>query len=233
MKQKNMILLALAIGCGLVAAFLTAKLGAGSRTEMVPLLVAAKNLDQGTKLEKPEELFVRKPFPRESLPPEYIDDITQLKGKVLQKSIRAGSHCTNADVTPRMLLDLPIDPTTGVMYNAMALKVRPETVVGGLVIPGARVDVVSVEHMQNGKTMSTMILQHVLVVGVDDSTTRPEDAPSIRNAKTVTLAVKQQEGMMLALAQEKGNVFLMLRDQKNDKVNKSLLGDRLSPGQPR
>lgn len=217
MKQKNMILLALAIGCGLVAAFLTAKLGAGSKGEMVPILVAAKNLDQGTKIEKPEELFVRKPFPKESLPPEYIDDITQLKGKTLQRSIRAGAHCTMADVTPKGGIDLPIDPATGIMYNAMALKVNPETVVGGLVVPGAHVDVVAVERKTNGQTISTMILQNVLVVGVNEATTRPDDNNFMKNAQTVTLAVKQREGMILALAQERGKVSLMLRDPKNDK----------------
>ena len=222
MKQKNMILLALAIGCGLVAAFLTAKLGAGNKGEMVPILVAAKNLDQGTKIEKPEELFVRKPFPKESLPPEYLDDITQLKGKTLQRSIRAGTHCTMADVTPRNGIDLPIDPATGVMYNAMALKVNPETVVGGLVLPGTRVDVVSVERKANGQTVSTMILQNVLVVSVNEATARPDDANYVKNAQTVTLAVKQQEGMILALAQERGHVSLMLRDPKNTKVNKGI-----------
>lgn len=222
MKQKNMILLALAIGCGLVAAFLTAKLGAGSKGEMVTILVAAKNLDQGTKLEKPEDLFVRKPFPKESEPPEHIDDLSVLKGKVLQRSIRAGSHCTQADITPRNTIDLPIEESTGVVYNAMALKVDPATVVGGLVVPGARVDVVSVERTANGRAVSTMILQKVLVVGVNETTTRPEDQGYIKNAQTVTLAVKQQEGMILALAQERGHVFLMLRDPKNDKVNKGI-----------
>ena len=90
MKSKNMVLLALAVGCGLVAAFLTAKLGAGSKQEMIPVLVAAKNLDQGTKLDKIEEQFVRKPFPKESVPPEFIDDPAQFKGKSLQRSVRAG-----------------------------------------------------------------------------------------------------------------------------------------------
>ena len=142
-----------AIGCGLVAAFLTAKLGAGNKQEMIPVLVAAKNLDQGTKLDKPEEQFVRKPFPKESVPPEYIDDPSQFKGKSLQRSVRAGSHITMADITPRNSIELPVDPKTGIPYKAMALRVAPETIVGCLVLPGSRVDVVSVERLTNGKTV--------------------------------------------------------------------------------
>lgn len=223
MKNKNMVLLALAVGCGLVAAFLTAKLGAGGRTEMVPVLVAAKNLDQGTKLDKLEEQFVRKPFPHESVPPEFVDDATTLKGKTLQRSVRAGSHVTMADVTPRSTIELPVDPKTGVMYKAMALRVAPETVVGGLVLPGARVDVLSVETQRgSGKTVSSMILQNVLVVGVDVNTSRPDEQHYIKNAQTVTLAVKQSEGLVLALAQKRGEVSLMLRSPDDDKVNKHL-----------
>ncbi len=222
MKSKNLVLLALAGGCGLVAAFLTAKLGAGNRQEMIPVLVASKNLDQGLKLDKIEELFVRKPFPRESVPPEFIDDPAILKGKTLQRSIRAGNHLTMADITPRNSIELPIDPKTGVMYKAMALRVAPETIVGGLVLPGSRVDVVSVERHPNGKTVSNMILQNVLVVGVDVNTQRPEDQGYIKNAQTVTLAVKQTEGMYLALAQKRGEVFLMLRSPDDDKINNNI-----------
>jgi Flp pilus assembly protein CpaB len=222
MKSKNMVLLALAVGCGLVAAFLTAKLGAGNKQEMIPVLVAAKNLDQGTKLDKIEEQFVRKPFPKESVPPEYIDDPAQFKGKSLQRSVRAGSHITMADITPRNSIELPVDPKTGTMYKAMALRVAPETIVGGLVLPGSRVDVVSVERQTNGKTVAAMILQNVLVVGVDVNTSRPDDAGYIKNAQTVTLAVKQTEGMILALAQKRGDVMLMLRSPDDDKVNKNL-----------
>jgi Flp pilus assembly protein CpaB len=126
------------------------------------------------------------------------------------------------DVTPRTGIELPIDPATGVMYNAMAIKVDPATVVGGLVVPGAKVDVVCVERRPNGKTSSTMILQNVLVVGVNETTVRPDDQGYIKNAQTVTLAVKQQEGMILALAGERGKVSLMLRDPNNNKIKKNI-----------
>lgn len=222
MKSKNMVLLALAVGCGLVAAFLTAKLGAGNKTEMIPVLVAAKNLDQGAKLDKIEELFVRKPFPKESVPPEFIDDPGQLKGKTLQKSIRAGTHVTMADITPKGGIELPVDQKTGIPYKAMAIRVDPSTVVGGLVVPGTRVDVLSVERLTNGKTQAVMVLQNVLVVGVDLNTIRPEDSPGIKNAQTVTLAVKQSEGLILARAEKLGEVKLLLRSPDDDKINKNL-----------
>jgi len=212
--------LALAIGCGLVAAFLTAKLGASGKQEMVPVLVAAKNLDQGTKMEKPEELFVRKPFPKESVPAEYIDDVSQLKGKILQRAVRAGTHVTIDDITPRNSIELPIDPKTGARYKAMAIKASVETAVAGLILAGSHVDIITVERLPNGKTTSTLLLQNVLVVAMDGQVRRPDENGVVKSVATVTVAVKQTEGMLLALANKKGDISLMLRDPDDNSVSK-------------
>ena len=222
MKNRNIVLLALAIGCGLVAAFVTAKLGASNKPDMVMVLVAAKNLDQGMKLEEVEKLFVRKPFPRESVPQDAVDDVSQLKGKTLQRTVRPGTHVTLEDVTPKSAIVLPVK-ADGTMYKAMAIKVAPETVVGGLVLPGARVDVISVERFTNGKVVSQTVLQNVLVVAVNTMTQTPDQVNSVKDAATVTLAVTLKEGKILYLAGKRGEISLLLRSKddqglaKNDK----------------
>ncbi|HEV3145757.1 MAG TPA: Flp pilus assembly protein CpaB [Gemmataceae bacterium] len=218
MKQRNMILLALAVGFGLVAAFLTAKLGASNKVEMVPVLVAAKNLNQGDKLEKPEELFVRKPFPKESVPPEFVDDLSLLKGKTLQRTIHAGTHVTQDDITPDTGIALPIDPKTGDRFKAMAIKASVENAVAGLIKPGSHVDIITVERLPSGKTTSTLLLQNVLVVAMNDETTRKEQPGTIKSLTTVTVAVKQSEGLMLGLACKRGDIYLMLRDPGDDRT---------------
>ena len=213
MKNRNVVLLALAIGCGLVAAFLTAKLGAsGKSTEMVPVLVAAKNLDQGTKIDEPEKMFVRKPFPKESVPPEFIDDPAQMKGKVLARSIRAGTHCTLADLGGNTSIALPVG-ADGTMYKGVAIRVSQSTAVSGFIQPGDRVDVMVVERQQNGKTTSTLLLQNVLVVAINEINVKPEGTGAVKNASTITLAVKGKEGLILNLAQNKGELNLMLRSK--------------------
>jgi Flp pilus assembly protein CpaB len=187
---------------------------------MVPVLVAAKNLDQGTKMDKPEELFIRKPFPKESVPPEYIDDVTQLKGKVLQRAVRAGTHCTLDDITPRNGIELPIDQKTGARYKAMAIKASVETAVAGLILAGARVDIITVEKLNNGKTTSTLLLQDVLVVAMDGQVRRPDEQGVVKSVATVTVAVKQSEGMLLALASRRGDISLMLRDPEDHTISR-------------
>ncbi len=219
MKNRNLMLLALAIGCGLVAAFLTARLSAGgSKTEMVSVLVAAKNIDQGTKLDDPDKYFVRKPFPKESVPPEFIDDIGQLKDKVLNRSIRAGTHCTMGDVKTKDSIDLPIG-ADGTMYKGMAIRVSQHTAVSGFINPGDHVDVVVIDRLREGKTTSTLLLQNVLVVAINEIAVKPDGtAGAVKNATTVTLAVKQKEGLILSLAQAKGELNLMLRSKDDPTV---------------
>jgi len=219
MKNRNLMLLALAIGCGLVAAFLTARLSAGgNKTEMVGVLVASRNIDQGTKLDEPEKLFVRKPFPRESVPPEFIDDVAQLKGKVINRTIRAGAHCTLADLKTKDSIDLPVG-TDGTMYKGMAIRVSQATAVSGFIQPGDRVDVMVIDHPRDAKATSTLLLQNVLVVAINEIAIKPDGTSgAIKNATTVTLAVKQKEALILSLAQAKGEINLMLRSKDDQTV---------------
>jgi len=221
MKSKNMVLLALAIGCGLVAAFLTAKLGATNKTEMVPVLVAAKNLDQGLKIDEPEKLFVRKPYPPESVPPEFINDLAALKGKVLQRTIRPGATVSVADITPPKTITLPVR-ADGTMYKAMGIRVAAETVAGGLVIPGDHVDIISIERYQNSKVASVPVLQNVLVVAVNAQAQLAENQTAVKDAATVTLAVTHKEGQQLALADTRGVIRLLLRSKDDQTKEKNL-----------
>ena len=54
MKSKNMTLMMVAIGCGLVAAFLTARLSGGSSPDTVNVLVAKTELKIGTLIDAKE-----------------------------------------------------------------------------------------------------------------------------------------------------------------------------------
>ena len=50
MKQKNIVLMVVAVGCGLVAAFLTSQMSAKPAVEKVDVIVAAKDLPVGSQL---------------------------------------------------------------------------------------------------------------------------------------------------------------------------------------
>src|SRR5947209_4618271 len=59
MKPKTLILMAVAVGCGLVAAFLATTMSKpAEQQQQVPVLVAGDNLMAGTKLAEPEKMLV-------------------------------------------------------------------------------------------------------------------------------------------------------------------------------
>src|SRR5262245_49875255 len=103
MKPKTMILLAVAVGCGLVASYLTSKVLAdrGNNQIEVPttkVLVAKKNLPIGTLVKEPEKYFVEKEMPITVAPKKAIGDLAQLKGRKLTKPISEDVPITDNDL---------------------------------------------------------------------------------------------------------------------------------------
>src|SRR5712691_3621642 len=94
MKPKTMILMVVAITCGLGASYMTSRLLAERATPeeqpKVTVLVAKKNLDMGANIKNPQEMFQEKQFVKDDEPKGAITDFNQLKGRVLKRSLRAG-----------------------------------------------------------------------------------------------------------------------------------------------
>ena len=78
MKPKAMILMGLAIVCGLGASYMTSRLLAERQPqeeEKVEILVARRNLSVGERIVNPDEMFEVKPWsPRKMNRPDAIKD---------------------------------------------------------------------------------------------------------------------------------------------------------------
>src|SRR5262245_37592452 len=111
MKQKNIILLVVAVGCGIVAAVLTSQMRAGTHVEQVDVLVAAKDLPVGTNLTREEVekggLVKVKKMPKDGLPPAYVVDKEQLIDKRLARPLRAEETFNPQDLTKGGVITLP------------------------------------------------------------------------------------------------------------------------------
>ena len=233
MKSKNMVLMVVAVGCGLVAAFLTSQLGAksGGGPEMVDVLVAKKELTVGTILEEKSlgDMVTKAQYPRNNVPPEAITDIEQVKGRRLNRTLRAGNHISPSDVgtAPAVLL-----PEGTSQY---AIKLDAVKAAAGFVQPGSKVDVITTERGGNGKSKASILLRDMLVVAVDIQD-RPAENGQVAKAtlNSVSLAVTPRQATMLALAETRGELRLLLRDGKSSDTSKvdpldSLPGDERNP----
>src|SRR5437667_4884272 len=101
-SSKTIILMAVAVVCGLVASFLTSRLladrGGPAGPEMVKRLVAKRNIAIGTLIKKPEDLFVEKDFPAEQAPKRGFESFDAIKNQKLTKPISEDAPLTKDDI---------------------------------------------------------------------------------------------------------------------------------------
>ena len=213
MKSKTFVMMFLAIGFGLVAAYLTAKISAKQAIpDTQPVLVAKEKILAGQVVKDPEKLFVLMSYPTGSTP-NAISNLDDLKNKIVNKTIQPGQWLTTEDVSGNFGIELPKG------YYAMSVKVDATSAASGFVLPKSRVNVVSVLKPQGmgGRTRVVTILQDVLVLAVDTMSVRPEDKIAMGQVSNALLAVKPADSQKLALAQSMGEVKLVLRSHDDEK----------------
>src|SRR5271165_5201061 len=101
MKPKTLILMVVAITCGLGASYMTSRLLAERQpeeTEKVTILVAKKNLDMGLVIKKVDDFFEEKKFVRGDEPKNAIVDPKDLLTRQLKRSLRTGDFVTGEDL---------------------------------------------------------------------------------------------------------------------------------------
>lgn len=212
MKPKTMILMVVAISCGLGASYMTSRLLADRQQEVerVPILVAKKNLNMGDTLKTPDELFEEKLVPKGEEPRNAIFEADKLKGRQLKRPLRQGDFVT-AD-------DLHDEKSGGVAYLlpkdhvAVGIRVNPETIAGGFAsLPMSRVNIIwTVRRGGDKDSFSKILLENVLVLAADTTTIRSENNTAMP-ANVVTVALKNDDSMKLDLAKSIGTISLALR----------------------
>jgi Flp pilus assembly protein CpaB len=211
MKQKNVILMVVAVGCGLAAAVLTSQMsGRGARTDTVEVVVAAKDLPVGTFLTKEEmkTAVKRKKVPKDGLPPAYVQEESELLDKRLARGIRMEETFNPKDLTKGGVITLPPG------MNMVALQIGAGRAAAGFIGPGSRVDILATLRLDN-KLKAFPLMVNMLVLAVDTNTAYADNGvfPSI---SSVSFAVDRRQALLLELAKTRGcDLSLMLRNPDN------------------
>lgn len=216
MKNKNMVLMGVAIGCGLVAAFLVAKLGANTgapKQDMVDVIVAKKDIPIGTLMEEKDfnELLTTTALPRAAIPPDVIVDPMMLKGKRAARTLRTGNYFAPNDVSTKAGVTLPAG------MQSFSIRMDAVRAVTGFVFPGDRVDILAMLATKKdpNKKFSARILVNMLVTAVDIQDRRPEGGGAANpTISAVTLAVTPMQAKLLHTAEAGGgDMRLVLRPE--------------------
>lgn len=205
MKQKNIVLMVVAVGCGLVAAFLTAQMSA-KPIDQVEVVVAAKDLPVGTMLTRDDLKNAVKiaKRPKEGLPPTSVVNPEELVDKRLSRPIRAEEVINSQDLSKGGVITLPEG------HDMVSLQLGAGNAAAGFVGPGSRVDVIATLRL-GSKIEAFPLLVNMLVVAVGTETAYSKEG-TFPNLNMVSFAVKGKEAYLLSLAKTRGcTIELMLR----------------------
>jgi pilus assembly protein CpaB len=224
MKMKSLVLLAMAIGCGLVAMLGVRQVLSGDKgpaVETVKVLVAVTGIMPGQPLDDTNVAF--KDWPKDRVPQGAVTTPDQY----VERSLRVAA-VPNEVIMAAKLNEKGVFGGSSEIPAGMRVATVPVTATqthSGLILPGDRVDVVVTYTMHkaaNGQ-MNTQqgeirkartILQYIEVFATDNI--RISAVPNGENtkevsAKNISLLVTPDQYNLLALAAEKGKITLALR----------------------
>jgi pilus assembly protein CpaB len=222
MKPKTMILMVVAVVCGLGASYMTSRVIAergqnnAADEEKVTVLVARQKVPMGTLIKDPQHYFVEKAYTKGEEPKKALKTWDQLKEKRLNKPLSEDQFVTADDLMDPKLSGMDAIVPPGM--RAVSIKVNVASVVAGFVLPNSRVDVV--QTLRQGEHSATQtILQNVVVLASDGIKDRPDDKGNMP-ASTVTLAAKPEDVQKLRLAEAIGELSLSLRGAEDEEIAK-------------
>jgi pilus assembly protein CpaB len=220
MKPKTMMLMVVAVGCGLAASYMTSRLlaergNAPQEEAKVSVLVAKTKVPAWVAIKDPEKYFEVKEVPESAVPKKALKEFKNVENQRLAQGLSEGEYVLEDKLVNSEQVGLMAKLPSGM--RAIALKVNAESTAGGFVLPGFRVDVVSTLRGNVGESVAKTILQNMLVLAVDTNPNRDPNSPSMVGS-TVTLAATPEETQRLALASALGELRLTLRTPDDNKV---------------
>jgi pilus assembly protein CpaB len=217
MKSKTVILMVVAIVCGLAASYMTSRLLA-DRNERVSILVAKQRFNAWTPIKNPEEQFEIEERLKNEVPKNAVTKFESAKDHVLIKGMDKGDPLVAENMLDKNKGGLEVVLPPG--KRAVAIRTTAEAVAGGFVLPGSRVDVIHTLKRGDKEAESRVVLENILVRAVDQTAMKPDDRPGLVPA-TVTLEVTPRQAIILASVKDHGSLTLALRPYGDDKVSAS------------
>src|SRR3954466_1123990 len=226
MNRARIVVLAIAIGAGGIAAYLAsgsddkpAPAQPVAQLQTVDILVAKSDIALGRSV-KPDDLQWQT-WPAATASSSFIsraskaDAIKEITGSIARSPFIAGEpireqKLVKADGSGFMAAILPAG------YRAISTEISPETGAGGFILPNDRVDVILTKREKNpnktGPDISNaeVILTNVRVLAIDQAPEEKEGSNSLVG-KTVTLELKPEQAETLARSRQGGTLTLALR----------------------
>ncbi len=219
MRPKSMILIVIALGCGLVASIGISQVlenrpeNAGiPEMEMVSIYVAKKEIKVGEIIQ--EKTISLEEWPADRAPASVITELEEVVNRRSRQQIFVGEPILTGKLIGEN--EKAVDAAERIRpgYRAVTVLVNEAVAVGNLLKPGDSVDVLVYLRAGGDIPQTTMktILEKVRVFAINDTMDRIEgkNGASIK-AKTVTLEVEPSQVELITLADAIGRIRLSAR----------------------
>jgi len=222
LKHKKTFYLALALVCAVIAAgsvyFYLSELEAKTRdaTEFDKVLVAKDTIPPRTRVSP--EMFEEKDYPAGYVHPQAVRSVDDISDGITTAAVYSGEQVLDDKIARDGEAEDGFAYKISEGKRALAVDVNKVVAVGGLLLPGDRVDVIATlevpEEDEDGGDSSTLlskvIIENLKVLSVGQNY---ESLASDRgtDSQTVTLEIAPDDAPSLTLATERGNIRMMLR----------------------
>lgn len=218
MKSKQLILVAIALICGIVSAvgIFQAIASKGPVAEKMPMgavVVASSHID--LKGELTEENVSLEEWPKHLIPEGAASSLEDIAGKFSKTQLRSGQAVIQEDaVTKTELGNKTIPPG----HKVINIKVPAEDLIAGLLEPGDRVDIIGVfdtGDRSNKQSETRTFLKQIQIFNVGTSTsvgeTRKQSSSGI-----VGVIVTEKQSEKIVWARKNGEIRLALVGEQTE-----------------
>ena len=173
-------------------------------------VVAKVRLDVGTRLTS--DLVKVVAWPEKTPVEGGFADIAEVVDRGLIAGVVANEPITESKLAPKGA-GAGLPPTIATGMRAIAVKVNEVISVAGFVVPGTRVDVLTIIAKKDEEPMSRVVVSNVQVLAANTRYDQEEakEGQAIRST-VVTLMVSPLDAERIALAQAEGQLMLTLRN---------------------
>ncbi len=218
MKTKSMVLLAMALGCGLVAMLGVQQILSGEKKakDTIGVLVAKQEIGAGVKLDTSMVSFEE--YPRENVPLGAITEAAQFEERALKVRAYPGDVIQQAKLGEKG--DYGISTSIHKGLRVVTVPVNMTTAHSGMIRPGDRIDVLctyTLRRANSGEISRTKTVLEYIEVFAIDRNREGEGNDSTKGAKPENLSVlvTPEQAHILMLAANKGKLQMALRNSED------------------
>ncbi len=231
MRAKSVMLLMLALGCGLVASIGITQVmakrnsGSGKAGETQAIFVALEDIPMGDLVTA--ESIKLEEWPMDKVPEGAMTNLEQIEGRRPKAKVWAGTVILDHQLFAPGVSAGGAAPQIPIGYRVVSVRVDAESGISNLIRPGDRVDVLLYVKRNPGMATTTStrtIFQDLKVFAVNDVFDLGQtEGKETFVAKTVSLLVTPVQMEKFTLAAELGQIRLALRSHE-DKSHVDLTG---------